>query len=289
LSQEQYVLRMLERFSMSHCNRKVVPADPFTNLNAVTFGDGDNSEDFDQPIYREAVGSIMYLMVCTRPDIAYAVGQVAQHCNKPKPAHWMAVRRILAYLRGTSNYGISYSPTASANQLVAYSDSDYAGDTETRRSTTGYLLMCNAGPLTWASRRQQCVSLSTTEAEYIAMCETTKEITWMRRLLRSIGSDQSPPTLLRCDNQGAIKLVSNPEFDRRTKHIDVKYHYVRDQHQDGIIEVDYVGTKEQLADKTIGRTGVSRFTRSNWSPRYLRLSGDVELSLSNFKPSGIAG
>ena len=146
-------------------------------------------------------------MVCSRPDIALAVGKVAQHCSKPKMAHWSAVKRIMVYLKGTASHGISYHATGFPDLLLSYSDSDYAGDLQSRRSTSGYLLMFHGGPITWASRRQSCVSLSTTEAEYVAMCEATKEVTWMRRLLSSIGATQLNPTKLMCDNQGAIKLV----------------------------------------------------------------------------------
>jgi hypothetical protein len=203
LSQEQYVLRMLDRFGMTNCNSKTVPADPFTDLMAIDL-QSEGSQEFDQSIYREAVGSIMYLMVCTRPYIAFAVGKVAQHCNKPKMAHWTAVKRIMAYLKGTASHGISYHATGFPDLLLSYSDSDYAGDLQSRRSTSCYLLMFHGGIITWASRRQSYVSLSTTEAEYVAMCEATKEVTWMRRLLSSIGATQLNPTKFLCDNQGVI-------------------------------------------------------------------------------------
>lgn len=230
---------------MTDCNVKIVPADPFTILTEPTLGSLD--EEFDQSIYREAVGSLTYLMVCTRPDIAYAVGQVAQFNHQPKLVNWVALKRILCYLKGTPKHGIIYKHS-SHSVLVAYSDSDYAGDIISRRSTSGYLLLLNGGPISRASRRQQCVSLSTTEAEYEAMCETTKEVTWMRRLLGSIGVYQTQPTTLLCDNQGAMKLVANQEFQRRTKHIAVKYHFIREKYQEGITDLEYVGTKEQLAD-----------------------------------------
>jgi hypothetical protein len=248
LSQEQYTNRILRRFEMLECNPKMQPADPYVRLTINGIEGGPNSPTMDDSIYREAVGSLMFLMVCTRPDIAFSVGQVAQFSHNPKQAHWTAVQRVLAYLKGTSKCGITYGETSHPHVLTAFSDSDYAGDSDTRRSTTGYLLTYNGGPVAWGSRRQSCVSLSTTEAEYIAMCEAAKDIVWTRRLLSGIGCDQKQPTELFCDNQGALKLVSNPEFHRRTKHIDVRYHYVREQQMDGSIVVSHVGTKEQLAD-----------------------------------------
>jgi hypothetical protein len=169
---------MLNRFGMADCNSKIVPADPFTDLMTIDL-QGEGSQEFDQSIYREAVGSIMYLMVCTRPDIVFAVGKVAQHCSKPKMAHWSAVKRIMAYLKGTASHGISYHATGFPDLLLSYSDSDYAGDLQSRRSTSCYLLMFHGGIITWASRRQSYVSLSTTEAEYVAMCEATNEVTGM--------------------------------------------------------------------------------------------------------------
>jgi hypothetical protein len=248
LSQEQYTNRILRRFKMLECNPKMQPADPYVRLTIDGIEGGSSSPTIDDSTYREAVGSLMFLMVCTRPDIAFAVGQVAQFSHNPKQAHWIAVQRILAYLKGTSKYGVTYGGTEQRHVLTAFSDSDYAGDSDTRRSTTGYLLIYNGGPVAWGSRRQSCVSLSTTEAEYIAMCEAAKDIVWTRRLLNGIGCDQKQPTELFCDNQGALKLVSNPEFHRRTKHIDVRYHYVRDQQMDGSLAVHHVGTKGQLAD-----------------------------------------
>lgn len=132
--------------------------------------------------------------------------------------------------------------------LSAFADSNYAGDTDTRRSTSGFLLIFNGGPIAWGSRRQSCVFLSTTEAEYLSMCEATKDIVWTRRLLNSIGCKQIQPISLYCDNQGAIKLTLNPEFHRRTKHIDIRYYYIREQQLSGSIAVVHVGTKDQLAD-----------------------------------------
>lgn len=187
-------------------------------------------------------------MISTRPDISYAVGQVAQFSSNPSKAHWEAVKRILAYLKGTADYGIFFSGSKKDGLLSTYSDADYAGDLETRRSTTGFWLILNEGPVAWTSRRQHCTTLSTTEAEYVAVCEATKETVWMRNLLQNIGLEQSAPTVLFCDNQSAIRLVRNPEFHKRTKHIDVQFHFIREKQEDGTIDVQYIPTDQQLAD-----------------------------------------
>ena len=248
LSQQQYTIRILHRFQIAECSPKRLPADPFSKLTGTGVDGGPSSPPCDQSVYREAVGSLMYLMVCTRPDISYAVGQVAQFCHDPKQVHWSAVTRILSYLKGKSQFGVVYKFGSKPQVLSAYANSDYAGDTDTLKSTSGFLLIFNGGPIAWGSRRQSCVSLSTTEAEYVAMCEATKEIVWARQLLTSIGCSQTQPPTLHGDNQGAIKLTLNPEFHRRTKHIDVRYHYIREQQVSGSIAVIHIGTKDQLAD-----------------------------------------
>lgn len=147
LSQEPFIHRILKRFGMTNCNPKAVSADPYTNLSEVSLGRDD--DDFDQSVYREAVGCVMYVMVCT---IAFVVSQVAQFNHQPKPAHWAAVRRILCYLKGNAAFGVTYHADVDApHTLLAYSDSDYAGDTSSRRSTSGYLLLLNGGPISWGA------------------------------------------------------------------------------------------------------------------------------------------
>jgi hypothetical protein len=168
----------------------------------------------------------------TRPDLNYAVGQVAKYSSNPDQSHINAVKRIFAYVKGTADYGICFG-SKKDDCLIAFCDADYAGDIDTRRSTTGYVVMLNGGPVTWGSRQQQCVSLSTTEAKYVAACETTRQISWFRNLLQDVGIVQKAPTPLFCDNQGAIHLSKNPEKHKRTKHIDVQYHYVRKAKQRG--------------------------------------------------------
>lgn len=244
LSQSQYAKRILIKYKMEECNAKCIPSDPNTNLTMFV---EDESVPETTP-YRQVIGSLMYLMVCTRADISYAVGQVAQFCQAPTIAHWKAVKRILSYIKGTSDYGVSFGGGESQNILTAYSDADFANDITTRKSTTGYVLMFNQGPVSWRSKRQKCVAQSTTEAEYIAVSDCTKEVVWIRRLIAGLGFLQPYPTSLFCDNQSAIKLIKNPEFHQRSKHIDIKYHYVREKFRDETITVVYVSTKDQLAD-----------------------------------------
>ena len=154
----------------------------------------------------------------------------------------------MRYLKGTSKVGITYRNGGSDFNLVGYSDADFANDVETRRSTTGYIFELSNGPITWCSQRQKSVALSTTVAEYIAACEATKEATWLRLLLNDIGCQCTSPTIINIDNQSSIKLVKNPEFHKRTKHVDTRYHFIREKYQERAINVCYVPSELQLAD-----------------------------------------
>jgi transposase InsO family protein len=243
ISQEKYIEKILKKFQMENCYPKTVPADPHARLSNNAERDPKDSFPF-----REAVGSLMFAATCTRPDIAFAVSQVAQFSTNPAKAHWEAVKRILSYLRGTITSGICYGGVQERNMLLTYSDSDYAGDLVTRKSTTGVFCFLNGAPVSWSSHRQDCVSLSSTEAEYVAASAATKTVIWFRQLLDDIGWEQKSPTTLLCDNQGAISLVKNSGHQARTKHIDVKYHHIRNMVKEGVIHIQYIHTSQQLAD-----------------------------------------
>lgn len=264
LCQPRYIDKIVHTFGMASCNPRTVPADPHSRL-CKQMAPSDNAEKDAMSLvpYREAVGSLMYAATTFRPDIAYAVSQVAQFSENPGKAHWEAVKRIIAYLAGTPRHGLCFGGDGTdSGKLIGFTDSDYAGDTDTRKSTTGFVFIFNKGPVAWCSRRQPCTSLSTTEAEYIAASETSKESVWLRRMLNQLGEKQSDPTPIHCDNQSAIKLVRNPEFHNRTKHISVRFHFIRDQQEQKEIDIDYVRTEDQLADL---------FTKPLHGPRFERL------------------
>lgn len=199
--------------------------------------------------FREVVGCLMYAALTVRFDIAFMAGQLAQHCQNPGLEHWKAAIRVLRYLKATCNHGLCFGGNDSNNHvLVGYSDADYAGNPDTRRSTSGYVFILNGGAVTWSSRRQPIVALSTMQSEYIAASEATREAVWLRRLLDNLSTTQILPTLLRCDNESAIGLAYNPLAHKGAKHIDVRYHYIREQVADETIVVAYVETRKQLAD-----------------------------------------
>lgn len=190
----------------------------------------------------------MFRAVVTRPDIAYSVNSVSKFLSNHNESHWQAVKRIYRYLVGTTKVGVMYKSGGSNSELQGFSDSDFASDVETRRSTTGYAFCLSNGIVTWSSQRQKLVTLSTTEAEYVAAAAAAKEAIWLRKLLNDLGCLPVTATVLRVDNQSAIRLIKNPEFHKRTKHIDIKHHYVRETVESGEISVEYVPTDQQLAD-----------------------------------------
>jgi hypothetical protein len=199
--------------------------------------------------YREVVGCIMYAALTVRIDIAFIAGQLAQHCQNPGMDHWKAAQRVLRYLASTRNHGLCFGGNVpSDNILIGYSDADYAGDPDTRRSTSGYVFILNGGAVTWSSRRQPIVALSTMQSEYIAVSDSTREAVWLRRLLGNLGSTQMSPTALRCDNESAIGLAYNPLAHKGSKHIEVRYHYIREQVINKTIELGYVNTCKPIAD-----------------------------------------
>lgn len=243
--QRTYARKILDRFRMEDANPVTIPADPHQELSPSAHS--TKEEETTTAPYREAIGSLMYLCVATRPDITFAVNLTSRHLEKPTKIHWNAVKRILKYLKGTVGYGIKFKRNQE-RRLLAYSDSDYAGELETRRSTTGYAVKFGTGIISWSSQRQQAVALSTTEAEYMAASQTVKEIAWLKTLFkRLLGTDDVPTTLF-LDNQSAIQLIKNPVHHKRTKHIDVKYHYIRSQYKDKVFSLEYVPSKDQQAD-----------------------------------------
>jgi transposase InsO family protein len=244
IHQSAYAKRIVSKFKMSEAKKASVPIDP----NVVLYPVLENDKKVENVPYREAVGSLMFLAVVSRPDIAFAVNTVSKFLNNHNDEHWRAVKRIISYVSGTIEYGIEYFCSEKACELIGYSDADYANDIETRRSTTGYLFELANGPVTWCSQRQKLVTLSTTESEYVAASVASREAIWLRKLLKDIRPQCEKATVIFVDNQSAIKLVKNPEFHKRTKHIDVRYHYIREKVNAKEIKVEYVPSELQKAD-----------------------------------------
>jgi hypothetical protein len=233
VSQSTYVEKVLQRFEMADSKPQKTPADTHQS-------DKVPNEPLDSSIpYRSAVGSLMYLACATRPDIAFAVSKAARSMAEPTSNDWVSVKRIFRYLRGTKTSGLLY--TSAGGDLCAYSDADFAGDTKTRRSTNGFVSLVGGTAVSWTSQLQKSVALSTTEAEFVAASEGAKELVWLTRLLFEISEKKHGVPSLFVDNASAIKLVKNQEFHKRSKHIEVKYYFVRELFQKGDINKYYCG------------------------------------------------
>lgn len=252
LFQEAYTKRILERFGMDKCTPVSTPADSYSkSLHA----EGETRKDIP---YRELIGAVMFLMVGTRPDIAYSVSALSEFLDKPQETHWIAAKRILRFLKGTSMTGIKFS---GSSELVGYSDADFAGDELTRRSRTGLIFMLNNGPVCWRSQKQSIVSTSTCQAELGAAFSATKDAIWLRQLLEDIGKVSEKPVQLFIDNMGTVNYIRNPfaNNQKNSKHWDVRYKYTKEVQSAKLIDAVHVGTEGQLADALTKPLSVKRF------------------------------
>ena len=200
--------------------------------------------------YRQAIGSLIYLVSCTRPDIAFAVSRLSQYLENAQNNHWDAVKRVLRYLSGTQTFVIQYGGVKDrSKKIIGYSDSDYAGDTVQRISTSGYIFVLAGGAISWKSKKQAVVATSSCEAEYIACCAATKESIWLSRLLAEITQLPNPEAInIMMDNNGAIDLAQNSTIGERSKHIDVQYHFVRESVASKKVSLSRCDTEDQVAD-----------------------------------------
>ena len=256
LSQEKYCNNILERYEMSDCYAVATPMETTARPTKAH----DHSKMCDQRQYQSAIGSLLYLAGATRPDISYAVHKLAQYCSSPTTEHWNLVKRVLRYVKGTVGLGLLYQRQDNS-LLEVYSDSDYAGDMSDRKSTSGYALVKNGAVVSWKSKKQSIVAQSTAEAEYVALYFSAQETFWMRQLLLDLKEKLSEPTVIHEDNQAAIRIVNNPVDHPKTKHIATKFHFIRQQVQDGTVKIVYCPTDLMLADILTKPLARDRFTR----------------------------
>ena len=256
IGQPGYTRKVLERFNMMDCKSVSTPADPSTKLMKAC----ESDELFDKELYQSAVGSLLYLSVWTRPDIAYAVGNAAKFCAEPTKDHWTAVKRIMRYLRGTMDLGLQYVRN-DEKSCEGYSDADWAGDTNDRKSTSGYVFQIAGAPISWRSKRQNCVALSTAEAEYVALANAAQEAVWLQSLLQDLQDDSEKPMIIHEDNQAAISMSKNQQYHGRAKHIDIKYHYIRELVADKCVMLKYCPTESMIADILTKGLTKEKFTK----------------------------
>lgn len=241
LSQHQYALEILERAHMSNCKPIATPIDTRAKLSAT-----DGAPVSDPSLYHSLAGALQYLTL-TRPDITYAVQQVCLFMHDPREPHFTVLKRILRYIRGTPQLGL-HLRRSSDHRLVAYSDTDWAGCPDTRKSTSGYCIFIGDNLVSWSSKRQQTVSRSSADAEYRAVANAVAEACWLHQLLHELRRPPDRATIVYCDNVSAMYLSTNPVQHQRTKHIEIDLHFVRERVAFGDVRVLHVPSASQFAD-----------------------------------------
>ena len=218
----------------------------------------DGDDLIDQELYQSAVESLLYQSTKARPDITYAVGAVARFSSKPSQAHWVAVKRIMRYLSGTLDYGLLYGYN---DNIAGFSDADWAGDCTDCKSTSGFVFMLSGAAISCNSKKQICVALSTAEAEYIALAKATQESIWLQKLLQDMSETSVTPITIFEDNQSTIEMTKNPQFHSKAKHIDIKFHYIRELVTTGKVDLKYCRKDEMIADMLTKGIGKIQFTK----------------------------
>jgi hypothetical protein len=241
IDQSKYLQDILKRFDMVECRTYSAPA------IAEEYRDRDSEVPTDSSLYKQLIGSLIYLSVITRPDISFAVGKLSKYMQQPTEPDMVAAFRVLRYLAGTQDRGITYSNTGDSN-FVAYADADWAGDKTTAKSTSGYVITFAGAAISWQSKRQSVVAKSATEAEYISSSICGSEIIYLRQLFADMGFPQQIPTILYQDNRGAIRIQRDPISSKNTRHINVHFHFIRDHIKHNHIQTVYLPTSEMIAD-----------------------------------------
>ena len=248
LMQVQYITKILRTAEMENCNPVATPMDINVKLEKLP---ADITFPEIKERYQSLVGGLMYAAICTRPDIAYAIQCLSQYSSNPGPEHLTAVKRVYRYLKGTIDLGIIYSGDETSD-ITLYSDADWGKYLDDRRSISGYVSVLSKGATTWSSKKQPTVALSSMEAEYIALAHTTRENLWIRQLFTELGSPTTArsdsPTKIFVDNRGTIEYTMNAGFHARSKHIDIRHHFIRDKITSREVSVHHCASKENIAD-----------------------------------------
>lgn len=262
MNQKQYILKMLERFGMSDCKPRSTPSEP--REGGIKNEEEESSEFVDPRGYREIVGSLIYAMTSTRPDISWIVSKLSQTLANPKAEDLVAAKHVLRYLKGTVDYELCYKRNEEDLNLIGFSDADWASSVEDRRSTTGYCFsLTKQGPaISWKTKKQPTVALSTCEAEYIGLATATQESIYLTQLVNGMDNRIHSCAEIHGDNQGAIALCKNPVNRQRSKHIDVKYHFIRNTLSEGKISIVCCPSEEMVADiltKPVAKPKIIKF------------------------------
>lgn len=247
IDQSHYIAEMLKRFGMTDCNAVSTPLDPNQKISSkmCPTDDQGKAEMASKP-YMEAVGSLLFAAQNTRPDISYAVNLLSRYGTNPGKAHWAAAKRVFRYLKGTADKKLTFERTPT--EILGYCDADYAGNLDTRQTTTGYVFIFQGAAISWASKLQKRITLSSTESEYIAMVAAAKESIWLKQLQHELFPSPTKAVILYCDNKSAMNVATNNSYSDATKHIDVKTKFLHQMVTKREIELRHVPTNEMIAD-----------------------------------------
>lgn len=250
LSQKGYINKVLERFRMKSCSAGIVPiqkGDKFSNMQCPK-NDLERKEMESIP-YASMVGSLMYAQTCTRPDISFAVGMLGRYQSNPGMDHWKAAKKVLRYLQGTKDHMLTYRRSDHI-EVVGYSDSDYAGCVDSRKSTFGYVFLLSGGAISWKSAKQSVIATSTMEAEFVACFEASIHALWLRNFILGLGIVDSieRPLRIYCDNSAAVFFSKNDKYSKGAKHMDLKYLAVKEEVQKHRVSIEHIGTDMMIAD-----------------------------------------
>ena len=243
IHQKDYINKLLNKFGLSECNATKLPA----QVNYKLQNREESESSFNITDYKSAIGSLLYLAGMTRPDISFAVNYAARFQSDPGTSHWAYVKQIFRYLKGTVNLGLMYERKKSIN-LTAYSDSDWAGDTVDRKSTSGYLFVVNNTPVAWSSTKQRTIALSSTESEIIGIVNAVKECIWLRALFEDFQCTFKKATIIYGDNMSANQIIKNNINNERSKHISIRYSFIKDLIDQNVFKIEKIESKRNLSD-----------------------------------------
>ncbi|CAM8877602.1 unnamed protein product [Rhodiola kirilowii] len=242
LSQSHYVEKVLKKFNCLNCSPVSTPMDPSVKLLPNT------GEAVSQLEYSQVIGCLMYAMTSTRPDIAYAMRKLSRYTSNPSNLHWEAIKRVLKYLKGTMNYGLVYACFPSV--LEGYTDASWITNLEDHSSTSGWVFLLGGGAISWASKKQTCITSSTMKSEFIALAAAGKEAEWLRNLVHEIPLWPKPvaPISIYCDSKETLAKAYSQMYNDKSRHLGIRHSAVRELITHGVISIDYVRTHQNLAD-----------------------------------------
>jgi hypothetical protein len=274
INQQAYIESMVEKFRLTNAKPVSTPMEPGAQFSMDQCPSTLNQTSKMQGVlYSEAIGSVLWPVVVSRPDAAFAVGVLSQFIQNPGPAHWEGVKRIINYLGSTTDMWLTFG--GEKGTVEGFCDADW-GSQKHRHSISGFSFHYGAGAVSWSSKKQSIVSLSSTEAEYVAQTHAAKEAIWLRSFVSEIRGENEKPLTISCDNQGAIALAKDNKYHARTKHIDLRYHFIREAVEDGKIKVQYIPTDDNISDVFTKALPRPKFQRMVEMLGLLKLKADAE-------------